>query len=76
MKLFSSFVCGRAIAWAEVKAKINGFSERSKIPNIVGAGDGTRVPIKVPKTNHEDYFNHKHFYSYVLQGIVDSTGLF
>ena len=34
------------------------------------------VPIKAPKTNHEDYFNRKHFYSYSLQGVVNSTGLF
>ncbi|KAK2550521.1 Protein ANTAGONIST OF LIKE HETEROCHROMATIN PROTEIN 1 [Acropora cervicornis] len=60
----------------EVQAKINGFSERSKIPDIAGAVDDTHVPIKAPKTNHEDYFNHKHFYSYILQGVVGSTGLF
>ena len=59
-----------------MQVKINGFSERSKIPNIAGAVDGTHVPIKAPKTNHEDYFNRKHFYSYVLLGVVDSTGLF
>ena len=40
----------------EVQAKINGFSERSKIPNIAGAVDGTHVPIKAPKTNHEKLF--------------------
>ena len=48
----------------------------SRIPNIAGAVDGTHVPIKAPKTRHEDYFNRKHFYSYILQGVVDSTGLF
>ena len=26
--------------------------------------------------NHEDYFNRKHFYSYVMQGVVDSAGLY
>lgn len=61
---------------AEVQAKVNGFSEWSKIPNITGADGGTHVPIKAPKTNHEDYFNRKYYYSYVLQGVVDSTGLF
>lgn len=61
---------------AEVQAKVNGFSERSKIPNIVAAVDGTHVPIKAPKTNHEDYFNRKHFYSFVLQGAVDAAGLY
>ena len=42
----------------------------------MAAVDGTRVPIKAPKTNHEDYFNRKHFYSFVLQGVVDATGLY
>ena len=32
--------------------------------------------IKAPKTNPEDYFNRKHFYSYVMQGVVDSKGLY
>ena len=59
-----------------MQSKINGFCERSNIPNIAGVVDGTRVPIKAPKTNYEDYFNRKHFYSYILQGVVDSTGLF
>lgn len=61
---------------ADVQAKIDGFSERSRIPNIMGAVDGTHVAIKAPKTNHEDYFNRKHFYSYVMQGVVDSKGLY
>ena len=60
----------------EVPAKINGLSERSKIPNIAETVDGTHVPIKAPKTNHENYFYRRHFYSYILQGVVDSTGLF
>ena len=42
----------------------------------MGAADGTHVPIKAPKTNHEDYFNRKHFFSYVMQGVVDSAGLY
>lgn len=42
---------------AEVQAKVNRFSERSKISNIVATVDGTHVPIKTSKTNPEDYFN-------------------
>ena len=49
-----------------MQAKINGFSEGSKIPHIAGVVYGSHVPIKAPKTNHEDYFNRKHFYSYVF----------
>ena len=47
--------------------KIEGFSQISKIPNVVAAIDGTHIPIKASQNNHEDYFNRKHFYSYVMQ---------
>jgi len=56
--------------------KIEGFSQISKIPNVVAAMDGTHIPIKAPLNNHEDYFNRKHFYSYVMQAVVDSHGLY
>ena len=59
-----------------MQTKINGFSERKKNPNIAGADDGTYVPIRAPKTNRKDYFNVKHFYSYILQGVVNCKGLF
>ena len=61
---------------AEISRKIEGFSEKSKVPNVVAAIDGSHIPIKAPKENHEDYFNRKHFYSYLVEGIVDSSGLF
>ena len=57
-------------------SKIEGFSEKSKVPNVVAAIDGSHIPIKAPKENHEDNFKRKHFYSYLLEGIVDSSGLF
>ena len=37
-----------------------------KFPNVVGAVDGSNIPIKAPKENHEDYVNRKHFYSYLV----------
>lgn len=61
---------------AEIRRKIEGFKDKSDIPNVVGAVDGTHVPIKAPDINHEDYFNRKHFYSYVVQGVVDSSNLY
>ena len=56
--------------------KIEGFSQIRKISNVVAAIDGTHIPIKAPLNNHEDYFNRKHFYSYVIQAVVDSHGLY
>jgi len=61
---------------AEIGRRIEGFSEKSKFPNVVAAIDGSHIPIKPPKENHEDYLNRKHFYSYLVPGIVDSMGLF
>ena len=61
---------------AEIGRKIEGFSEKSEFRNVVAAIDGSHVPIKAPKENNEDYFNRKHFYSYLVQGIVDSSALF
>ena len=52
---------------AEIAKKIKGFDNKSKLPNVVGATDGSHVPIKPPKINHEDYFNWKHFYSFLVQ---------
>ena len=49
---------------------------KSKIPNVVATIDGSHIPIKVPSVNHGDCFNCKHFYSFLLQGVVDYTGLF
>ena len=35
--------------------------------------DGTPTPIKAPKNNHEDYFNRKHFYSYVIMPFIGAN---
>ena len=63
-------------ARADVIKKVQGFSMKSKVPNVVAAIDGSHIPIKAPLINHEDYFNRKHFYSCLVQGVVDYTGLF
>ena len=61
---------------AEIAKKIKGFDNKSKLPNVVGAIDGSHLPIKAPKINHEDYFNQKHFYSFLVHGMVDASGLY
>ena len=50
---------------AEIAKKIEGFNNKSKLPNVAGTIDGSYVPIKAPKIDHEDYFNWKHFYSFL-----------
>jgi hypothetical protein len=45
---------------------------------VIGAIDGSHIPIKAPpyKDYPEDYFNRKHFFSIILQAVVDGTGKF
>ena len=54
----------------ELSPIIRKFGEESKIPNVVAAIDGSHMPIKAPLQNKEDYFNRKHRYSILLQGVV------
>lgn len=37
------------------------------IPYVVGAIDGSHIPIIAPRDNHVDYFNRKGFHSILLQ---------
>ena len=57
---------------------IQQFSDNTllNIPQILGAIDGSHIPIKVPKHNKESYFNQKHFYSMNLQAVVAFDGPF
>ena len=53
--------------------KIEGFSQISKMLSVMVTVDGTPTPIKAPKNNHEDYFNQKHFYSYVIMPFIGAN---
>ena len=46
------------------------------IPYIIGAVDGSYVPIIAPKIDPASYCCRKCFYSALLQGVVDSKCLF
>jgi len=48
----------------------------SGFPGVVGAIDGSHIPIKAPTKYPADYFNRKHFYSIVLQAVCDHDGKF
>ena len=54
----------------ELPSIIEKFSEKTKIPNVVGTIDGSHIPIKAPEVYKENYFNRKHRYSVLLQGVV------
>ena len=34
-----------------------------------------QMEAKALKIDYEDYFNRKHFYSFLVQGVVDASGL-
>lgn len=47
------------------------FEMSSHIPNILGAIDGSHIPILPPSEGYRDYINRKGWASLVLQGVVD-----
>ena len=56
----------------EEKVKtINTLKNRSKMPNVLGAIDGTHIKIKAPNENKKDYFSRYQRHDVVCQGIVD-----
>ena len=56
---------------SEVSRITNGFKKLGRISNVIGAIDGSHIPIKAPHLFPVDYFNRKGFYSIVLQAVVD-----
>ena len=55
---------------SELPHIIQKFGLRSKIPNVIAAVDGSHIPVLVLIQNKEDYFNRKHRYSILMQGLV------
>lgn len=58
----------------ETECKVISFYKNlTNIPQIIGALDGTHIPILPPFEGYRDYINRKGWPSIVLQGVVDST---
>ncbi|KAB0803105.1 hypothetical protein PPYR_00075 [Photinus pyralis] len=49
------------------------FEERSGIPNVIGAIDGTHIFIKQPVGNSIDYYNRYQCHSVVLQVVCNAN---
>ena len=43
----------------EIRNKMDEFEESYRLPQIMGAIDGSHLEINAPPDNHEDYFNRK-----------------
>ena len=55
---------------------VDGFDSKWGFPQVIGAIDGSHIPIKRPADFHTDYYNRKCFYSMILQAVVDYRYLF
>lgn len=61
---------------AETRKCIEGFQNISTFPQVVGALDGSHIPIATPMESPNEYVNRKQFHSIILQGVADSDKKF
>jgi len=50
----------------------NKFYLKRNFPNCVGSIDGKLIRLKCPSNSGSMYYNYKHYYSIVLQGLADA----
>ena len=55
---------------------MEGFGEHRRVPAVIGAIDGSHIPIKAPRECPENYINRKDFHSIVLQACCDHEMFF
>ena len=55
---------------------VQGFEEKYRFLQTVGAVEGTHIPIQAPPEHHVDYFNRTGWYSIILQALVDDNYCF
>lgn len=73
-KLLPCFV--RIPTGDDLKEIIEGFESSWGFPQVVGAIDGSHIPITRPIHNQADYYNRKGFHSIILQAVVDYRYMF
>ena len=56
-----------------VAAAFNDPTRPDNFPGIIGALDGSHIPISTPTNSPDSYINRKKFHSVILQATVDST---
>ena len=61
---------------AETAASIQTFRDLSRLPNIVGAIDGTHIRINAPRESAVDYFSRYQQYDFGIQAVADGNLLF
>ena len=71
LKVYIKFPSGQ-----QLQDVVDGFESKWGVPQCIGAIDGCHIPIAAPEDNHSDYYNHKGWYSMILQGVVDGQHRF
>ena len=56
---------------AETTASIGTFEDLSRLPSIVGAIDGTHIPINAPRESAVDYFSRYQHHDFGIQAVAD-----
>ena len=60
----------------DLKEIIEGFKCCWNFPRVVGAVDGTHIPITRPSQNQSDYYNRKGYHSIIMQVVFDYRHMF
>ena len=60
----------------ETRRAIAAFQEIGCFPQVVGAIDGSHIPIIAPTEDANYYYNRKQFHSVILLGVADAQGRF
>ena len=55
---------------------MEGFEEHNRVPAVIGAIDGSHIPIKAPREYSENYISRKDFHSIILQACCDHEMFF
>ena len=50
------------------------FYDVAGFPNVLGAVDGTHIPIQAPHEDEASYVNRKHYHSINVQAVCDAGG--
>ena len=77
--IFITHVAPNCIRWPssdeEIQKIKQDFLDRGYIENVVGAIDGTHIPILIPEDDHMDFLNRKSYHLLVFQAIAIGTDL-
>ena len=64
------------IQFPTVNEVVDGFKTKWWVPQCFGTKYGSHVPITAPGNLNTDYYNHKGWYSMLIQGLVDADYYF